>query len=119
MAATCGWPFGDDTNQIRALAQELVGPQRDIMLATSLLATVALQHETRAIPIVFANLSDPVASGIVARLDRPGGNITGFVNMEASLGGKWLELLAVTVPGSGLQYVQSRYGSRTRLHALT
>ena len=62
-------------------------------------ATVALQRETRTIPIVFANVGDPVASGIVARLDRPSGNITGFANLEASLGGKWLELLSEIAPG--------------------
>ena len=56
--------------------------------------TIALQRETRTIPIVFVNVSDPVASGILPRLDRPGGNITGFANLEASLGGKWLELLS-------------------------
>ena len=90
----------DDTNRIRALAQELVGLQPDIILATSTVATAALQRETRTIPIVFANLSDPVASGIVARLDRPSGNITGFANFEASLGGgKWLELLSEITPG--------------------
>jgi putative ABC transport system substrate-binding protein len=78
---------GGDINQSRALAQELVGLQPDIILADGTLATVALQRETRTIPIVFANLSDPVASGIVARLDRPSGNITGFATLEASLGG--------------------------------
>ena len=51
------------------------------------------------IPIVFANLTDPVASGIIARLDRPGGNITGFASYEPSLGGKWLELLSEIAPG--------------------
>jgi putative ABC transport system substrate-binding protein len=61
--------------------------------------TVALQRETRTIPIVFANVADPVASGIVSRLDRPSGNITGFATMEASLGGKWLELLSEITPG--------------------
>jgi putative tryptophan/tyrosine transport system substrate-binding protein len=90
---------GDDINRIRALAQELVGLHFDIILTGSTPATVALQRETRTIPIVFASVSDPVASGIVARLDRPGGNITGSVNMEASLGGKWLELLAEIAPG--------------------
>jgi putative ABC transport system substrate-binding protein len=50
-------------------------------------------------PIVFANLSDPVASGIVERLDRPGENITGFASTEATLGGKWLELLSEIAPG--------------------
>jgi putative ABC transport system substrate-binding protein len=90
---------GGDINRIRALAQELVGLQPDIILAASTVATAALQRETRTIPIVFANLSDPVASGIVARLDRPSGNITGFANFEASLGGKWLELLSEIAPG--------------------
>ena len=63
------------------------------------MATVALQPETRTIPIVFVNVSDPVASGIVPRLDRPGGNITGFAVREPSLGGKWLELLSEIAPG--------------------
>jgi putative ABC transport system substrate-binding protein len=62
---------GDDNNRIQALAQELVGLQPDIILASSTAATVALQRETRTIPIVFGSVSDPVASGIVARLDRP------------------------------------------------
>jgi putative ABC transport system substrate-binding protein len=90
---------GDDINRIRALAQELVGLQPDIILTTTTPATVALQRETQTIPIVFAGVADPVASGIVTRLDRPSGNITGFVNFEASLGGKWVELLSVIVPG--------------------
>jgi putative ABC transport system substrate-binding protein len=77
----------------------LVGLQSDIILATSTAATVALQRETRTTPIVFVNVSDPVASGIVARLDRPGGNITGFAIFEATLGGKWLELLSEIAPG--------------------
>ena len=64
---------GNDTNRIRTLAQELVGLQPDIILATSTPATVALQREARTIPIVFVDVADPVASGIVPRLDRPGG----------------------------------------------
>jgi putative ABC transport system substrate-binding protein len=90
---------GADTNRIRALAQELVGLQPDIILTSGLPATVALQRETRTIPIVFAPVADPVASGIVARLDRPGGNITGFALFEPTLGGKWLELLSEIAPG--------------------
>src|SRR5262249_36101295 len=90
---------GGDTNRIRALAQELVGLQPDIILANGTPATVAVQRETRTIPIVFANVGDPVASNIVARLDRPSGNITGFALYEASLGGKWLELLSEIAPG--------------------
>jgi putative ABC transport system substrate-binding protein len=84
---------------MRALARELVGLQPDIILATSTVATVALQQETRTIPIVFASVSDPVGSGIVTRLDRPSGNATGFVSLEPSLGGKWIELLSEIAPG--------------------
>jgi putative ABC transport system substrate-binding protein len=90
---------GTDINRIQALAQELVGLQPDIILATGTPATVAVQRETPTIPIVFAAVGDPVASGIVARLDRPNGNITGFALYEPSLGGKWLELLSEIAPG--------------------
>jgi putative ABC transport system substrate-binding protein len=90
---------GDDTNRIRTLAQELVGLQPDVILTGATPATAALQRETRTIPIVFASVADPVASGIVARLDRPSGNITGFGILEPSLGGKWLELLSEIAPG--------------------
>jgi ABC-type uncharacterized transport system substrate-binding protein len=69
---------GDDISRIGALAQELVGLQPEIILASTTAATAALQRETRTIPIVFVNLGDPVASGLVARLDRPSGNVTGF-----------------------------------------
>jgi putative ABC transport system substrate-binding protein len=90
---------GGDMNRIRALAQELVGLQPDITVTNGTPATVAVQRQTRTIPIVFVNVGDPVASGIVARLDRPSGNVTGFANLEASLGGKWLELLSEIAPG--------------------
>src|SRR5262245_46156985 len=66
---------GGDINRIRALAQELVGLQPDIILTTSTPAAVALQRATRTIPIVFSGVADLVASGIVTRLDRPGGNV--------------------------------------------
>jgi putative ABC transport system substrate-binding protein len=92
--------FHDDTVLDRqALAQELVGLQPDIILTSGAAAAAALQRRTPTIPIVLANVSDPVASGIVARLDRPGGNITGFADYEASLGGKWLELLSEIASG--------------------
>jgi len=90
---------GGDINRARALAQELVGLQPDIILADGAPATVALQRETRTIPIVFANVADPVVQRIVPGLDRPGGNITGFSSFEATLGGKWLELLSEIAPG--------------------
>jgi putative ABC transport system substrate-binding protein len=91
--------YGDDTNRMRALAHALVGLQPDIILTGTTAATLAVQRETRTIPIVFANLSDPVASGIVAKLNQPGGNVTGFATNEVSLGGKWLELLSEIAPG--------------------
>jgi putative ABC transport system substrate-binding protein len=90
------WAGGDP---MRALAHELVGLQPDIILAGGTPPTVALQQETRTIPIVFAGLGEPVAIGIVPRLNQPAGNITGFATLEASLGGKWLELLSEIAPG--------------------
>jgi putative ABC transport system substrate-binding protein len=90
---------GDDINRIPVLAQELIGLQPDIIVTTSTPATAALQRETRTIPIVFVSVSDPVAQRIVARLNRPGGNITGFANYEASIAGKWVELLSEIAAG--------------------
>ena len=88
---------GGDADRMRALAHELVGLQPDIILTNGTPVTAALQRETFTIPIVFANVTDPVAIGIVPRLDRPSGNIAGLG--EASLGGKWLQLLSEIAPG--------------------
>jgi putative tryptophan/tyrosine transport system substrate-binding protein len=85
--------------RVRALPQELVGLQPDIIVTGGAPATAAVQRETRTIPIVFVGTTDPVDSGIVERLDRPGGNTTGFAIYEAPLGGKWLELLSEIAPG--------------------
>jgi putative ABC transport system substrate-binding protein len=94
------WWHGNDANRIRALAQELVGLKPDIIVTLGAApAAIALQRETQTIPIVFAVVADPVAQGIVPRLDRPSGNITGFGNYEATFGGKLLELLSEIVPG--------------------
>ena len=90
---------GGDINRIRALAQELVGLQPDIILANSTAVTAAFQRETRTIPIVMVNVTEPVDRGFVAAFNQPGGNITGFTTLEASLGGKWLELLSEIAPG--------------------
>jgi putative ABC transport system substrate-binding protein len=90
---------GGDINRMRALAQELVGLKPDIIVTNTTPATIAVQRETRTIPIVFATGGDPVASGLVARLDQPSGNITGFAAFEATLGGKWIELLSEITPG--------------------
>jgi hypothetical protein len=90
---------GGDINRIRALAQELVGLQPDIILASATAATAALQRETRTIPIVFASMGDPVALGIVARLDRPSGNITGSKSRDSTgviLGSRaWGDILLI------------------------
>src|SRR5262249_28970618 len=91
--------FGGGIGRIRGLAHELVGLKPDIMLTHGTPATVAVQRETPTIPIVFANPADPVASGLVVRLDRPSGNVAGFADFEATLGGKWLELLSEIAPG--------------------
>jgi putative ABC transport system substrate-binding protein len=90
---------GDDINRMRARARELVGLHPDIIVTNGTAPTAAVQQETPAIPIVFASAGDPVDSGIVPRLNQPGGNITGFGRSEASMGGKWLELLSEIAPG--------------------
>jgi len=84
---------------VRRHAKELVALKPDVLVATSTSVTAAFQHETRAIPIVFVGLSDPVGAGFVANLARPGGSLTGFINIEAGMGGKWLELLNEIAPG--------------------
>jgi putative ABC transport system substrate-binding protein len=90
---------GGDINRIREFAQELVGSQPEVIVASATAVTAALQRETRTIPIVFVNVSDPVVSGIVSALNQSGGNITGFALNETPLGGKWLELLSEIAPG--------------------
>jgi putative ABC transport system substrate-binding protein len=89
---------GGNADRLRMFAKELVDLQPDVILATSTPATAALQQATRAIPIVFAGISDPVGAGFVASLSRPGGNLTGFINMEGAFGGKWLEVLKEIAP---------------------
>jgi putative tryptophan/tyrosine transport system substrate-binding protein len=90
---------GDNVDQMRTLAKELVDLRPEVILADTTPATVALQPVTRTIPIVFVLVSDPVGDGFVESLSRPGGNITGFGNFEASIAGRWLELLTEIVPG--------------------
>jgi len=90
---------GGDIERIRALAQKLVGLRPDIIVTNATPATAAVQRQTRTIPIAFTTVADPVASGIVERLNQPSGNVTGFANYEATLGGKWLELISEIAPG--------------------
>ncbi len=91
------WGAGD-VDRMRQFAQELVRLNPDVLVGISTPATAALQAATRTIPIVFAWVSDPVGSGFVSSLANPGGNITGFLNIESSVIGKWLALMHEIAP---------------------
>jgi ABC-type uncharacterized transport system substrate-binding protein len=104
-----GWSEGRDVRidarfapagtQAQVLAKELVALQPDVILTHSTPVTAALQRESRTIPIVFAVVADPIGSGFIASLPRPGGNITGVAQYEASVTGKWLAMLKEVAPG--------------------
>jgi putative tryptophan/tyrosine transport system substrate-binding protein len=89
---------GGQVDLLPAYARELVALQPAAILSHTTPATVALKRETQIIPIVFVAISDPIDTGLVESLAHPGGNITGFVNIEAALAGKWLELLKEVTP---------------------
>ena len=91
------WPAGEP-DRMRLIAKEFVNLKPDVLFAGSTPAVLALLQETRAIPIVFTNLSDPVGTGVVTSYARPGGNATGFTAYEYSLAGKWLEMLKEVAP---------------------
>jgi len=91
------WAAGK-VERLQQFAKELIGLKPDVLVSVSTPATAALQAETHALPIVFAVVSDPLGSGFVASLAKPGGNITGFTTLEASLSGKWLELMRDIAP---------------------
>src|SRR5215831_5244714 len=76
-----------DPELMRRFARELIALQPDVILSSSSPTTTSLLQETRSIPIIFANIADPVGSGLVASLSRPGGNATGFMLFEGSLDG--------------------------------
>src|SRR5258708_18302245 len=90
---------GGDVNRTRTFAKELVALQPDVILAQGTPGTAALQRETRTSTIVFVIVGGSVGPGFVAGLPRPGGNITGFINSEAVIGAKMLELLTEIAPG--------------------
>ena len=92
------WASGT-IDQMRVFARELVDLKPDVILSNTTVATAALKYETQTIPIVFVVVADPIGSGFVASLPRPGGQITGFSPLEASIPGKWLELLKEIAPG--------------------
>jgi putative ABC transport system substrate-binding protein len=89
---------GADSALIQAFAKELVADHPDVLMARSTPAVGALKRETSTIPIVFTAVSEPVASGLITSLARPGGNITGFAGLEPSVAGKWLDLLKEIAP---------------------
>ena len=89
---------GTDPTRMEALAKELVGLQPDLIVGQSTPSVRALLRETGTISIVFVTVADPVGSGFVASMARPGGNATGFSNFEPAMGGKWLELLREIKP---------------------
>src|SRR5262245_36746479 len=92
--------FAPDSSadQAQVQAKELIALQPDVILAQATPLVTALQRESRLIPIVFASVADPIGSGFVASLPRPGGNITGVMLYEASVSGKWLAMLKEIAP---------------------
>ena len=90
---------GGNADVMRRQAEELLALAPDVILTTGGQATEAMLKASRTVPVVFAVVPDPVGSGLVARLSRPGGNATGFMQFEYSLSGKWLELLKQIAPG--------------------
>ncbi len=90
---------GGDRDHFQRYAADLVKLGEEVIVAVSTPAAKELQRETRAIPIIFTQVSDPVGQGIVPSIARPGGNTTGFSNYDPSFSGKWLELLKEAAPG--------------------
>jgi putative ABC transport system substrate-binding protein len=90
---------GGDARRLRSLAAELERSKPAVVLVNGSPALSAVAQETHSTPIVFVNVADPVTSGFVASLAKPGGNITGFTNFEFAMGSKWLELLKEVSPG--------------------
>jgi putative tryptophan/tyrosine transport system substrate-binding protein len=106
-----GWKDGHDVaftyrfgvgemDRVRGYARELVEAKPDLIVCETTPTLKALADQTKTIPIVFVSVTDPVSNGFVTELARPGGNITGFTNFEATMGGKWIELLKKIAPAS-------------------
>jgi putative ABC transport system substrate-binding protein len=92
-------PGGAD--QMRAFARELIELKPDLILGMTTPAVTALVEETKTTPILFVNIVDPLGRGLISNMARPGGNVTGFLNFEFSMGGKWLETLKQIAPAIG------------------
>jgi putative ABC transport system substrate-binding protein len=104
-------------DHMRRFAKELVGLQPDLILTGNTPVTAAFVSETRTIPIVIAAVTDPVGAGFIASLARPGGNVTGFTNLEGTMGGKWVELLMEIAPG--VKRVAAMFNPETARYAAT
>jgi ABC-type uncharacterized transport system substrate-binding protein len=89
---------GGNTDQMEAFAKELIALRPDVILAHTTPVAAALRRESRTVPIVFVYVSDPVATGLAASLNRPGGNLTGLLLYEATIAGKWLGMLREVAP---------------------
>ena len=126
-----GWKLGNDLqieyrwandeNLYRRFAHELVALTPDLVLAVSGSSATALQEVTNAIPVVFMGTSDPVNRRLIASMEKPGGNFTGFIEFESSIGGKWLEILKQIAPGVTRVAVirdPTRFAWRTLLAAI-
>jgi putative ABC transport system substrate-binding protein len=92
------WASPGNAEAMQRFAKEIVALQPDLILGHTTTATAALLQQTRTIPVIFAFVSDPVGSGLVASFPHPGGNVTGFIVMEPTMAGKWLELLKEIAP---------------------
>jgi putative tryptophan/tyrosine transport system substrate-binding protein len=92
------WGALDDAEARQRSAKELIALQPDVILAQNTPPTASMLQQTRTIPIVFVVVADPVGSGFVQSLARPGGNATGFTVMEPTISGKWVELLKEIAP---------------------
>jgi putative ABC transport system substrate-binding protein len=90
--------WAGDGNGLRDHAAELLAMEPDLILASTTPVTAALQEQSRTVPIVFTQVSDPVGQGLVPNLAHPGGNLTGFTSFEFSIGTKWLEALKQAAP---------------------
>jgi putative ABC transport system substrate-binding protein len=104
-----------DVEQMRTSARELIALQPDVILAESTVSVNAVLAQSRTIPIVFINVSDPVGAGFIASLRRPGGSVTGFMSNEGSLGAKWVQLLKEIAPG--IRRMSFMYNPSTAPHA--
>jgi putative ABC transport system substrate-binding protein len=117
------------TDEARPIVKELIALQPEVIFTHSTTVIAAIQHENREIPIVFAGIADPIGSGFITSLPRPGGNITGVMQYEASVTGKWLAMLKeiapqltraafVTNPNTAPYYVYYLHAGERLAHSL-